>query len=115
MKKGIQYFVLGIEVIVVISLVRGLVSNLKAKNKLRDLRERKEKLVQEQGVLEKQLAKTKRKDYLEYVAREKLNLVKEGETLVIVDRQNKSQKNEKDQKMRDLSNWQKWRRVVLGW
>ncbi len=99
----------------VISLVRGLVSNLKAKNKLRDLRERKEKLVQEQGVLEKQLAKTKRKDYLEYVAREKLNLVKEGETLVIVDRQNKSQKNEKDQKMRDLPNWQKWRRVVLGW
>ncbi len=115
MNKVSRYLLLMVELLIVVSLVKNLAGTLKAKNMIKTLRNKKERLELRRKELKARLAKVKSGDYMEYVAREELNLVKPGEKLVIVDKEMLKSAENKDKKLEpELKNWQKWRRVILG-
>ncbi len=115
MKKTTRYLMLLVEVGVVISLSRGLIGALKTRDSLKDLEVEKKKLEEEKKTLEERLKEVKKPDYLEYVAREELNLTKPEETLVIVDKELLEKDEGKRGVMKEkLKNWQKWRLLILG-
>ena len=116
MKKISKYLVLGIEIVLVVSLVRGLRENLGAKDKLKSLEKRRNELRAEQKKLKDELVEVKSPEYLEKVAREELNLVKPGEVLVIVEKEKGDRtRDEGGKEEGSQPNWRKWIEVVLGW
>lgn len=64
-----------------------------------------EVITQENRALQEQLKEAKSAEYLERIARDKLGLVKDGETIVIVPQSSQKMSRTKTQ---DLPNWQKW-------
>lgn len=71
-------------------------------NRKKDL----EKVVSENSALEKELAKTKTDGYIEQIARNKLGLVKNGETVVLLPQAPGAITQSKFADTR--KNWQKW-------
>ncbi len=114
MSRWKSYLILVVEMVVVVSLGKSLIGVLRTRDKIKDLEARKAKLEEEGKILSHRLEKVQRKDYLEFVAREKLNLTKPGETLVIVSQKVGEKKMTENDKEEGLPNWKKWRRVILG-
>jgi len=63
-------------------------------------------LTQENQVLQQQLKEAKSPEYLERVARDKLGLVKDGETIVLLPQLHQNTVSGKD--IDDVPNWKKW-------
>lgn len=79
----------------------------------------KELLVSEQTKneeLREKLSEVQTREYLEMVARNELNMQKEGETVVVLEEDNLRSKEkgvrQKEDETKDVSNWEKWWRLV---
>lgn len=84
MKKIVLYGVIIFQILIIVSLVRGIEIAKRSKERIDDLENTKAKLVQEKIELEKKQKEVESEYYLEKVAREELHLSKPGETVVIV-------------------------------
>lgn len=73
-----------LQVLLIVSLGRGLWETLQSKRRIEQLKDKKERLVKEQGELTKEVEVVESEYYLEKIAREKLHLIKPGETVVLV-------------------------------
>jgi cell division protein FtsB len=84
MRKTVTYFILFFQILLIISLVKGVHGSLQSRERIAQLQARKEELVAKKGELEQRLAEVQSPLYLEKVARDELHLSKPGETVVIV-------------------------------
>ena len=62
--------------------------------------------------LKKQLEYYRSDEYVEKMAREKLLLQKEGETVILLPEQQSEGQSEEENKQTELSIWQKWVRLI---
>lgn len=58
--------------------------------------------------LKRRLEEAKTESFVERMAREKLGLVKEGETIVIVDKSQNSNLNDQEKPEENTPNWKRW-------
>lgn len=84
MKKIVLYGVIIFQILIIVSLVRGIEISRRSKERIDDLKKSKDKLLQDKTDLEKKQKEVESEYYLEKVAREELHLSKPGETVVIV-------------------------------
>lgn len=70
---------------------------------------------QENERLKQELSQAETPEFIERVAREKLGMVKEGETLVLLPKSQITNPNDqtKEEKEESLSNWKKWWRLFF--
>ena len=111
------YIVIIFQVILIVSLVRGIQLSLKSKERIEALSSTKQKLEDEQKKLVDQQAYVQTPYYLEKVARDELHLSKPGETVVIVPEsiQPSPDNGHGDlQNTQEMPNWQKWWEVLSG-
>lgn len=116
MKKFIHYGVVFIEILLLISLSRGLYETLSSRERIDNLQTQKEQLLQEEGDLQRELSYVESDYYIESVARNKLHLTRPGETLVLVDPAAIPEilGLEETLEVDDRENWQKWMEILFG-
>lgn len=115
-KKAVFLLTILISVIILVSLVKTIFKTFQSGKRLSRLGVEVESLEQEKEGLEKVLAQRKSEEFVEKEARDKLNLVKPGETLVVLESPEDAEKPtegvEKD--ISQLSNPQKWWDLFFG-
>ncbi|MEI8232915.1 MAG: septum formation initiator family protein [bacterium] len=116
MRRIILYVIIIFQIILIISLVRGIQLSRRSVSRIASMQETKEKLRLEQEKLKEEGKYVQSDYYLEKVAREELHLSKPGETVVIVpDSQIVSQLSEsKPLDQLEKPNWQKWLKIFTG-
>lgn len=111
----VLYGIIIFQVLLIISLVRGIQLSLRARGRIEGLEKKKEELVQEEKRLKAQEEYVQSPYYLEKVAREELHLAKPGETVVIVpDVSTQYAVRSEQEKAKEKPNWQKWWEVLMG-
>lgn len=116
MRKFVLYGVIIFQILLIISLLRGIQLSQRSKERIETMQQTREKLLAEREKLKQEREYVQSPFYLEEVARNELHLSKEGETVVIIpdslvvgeemDKQN-GQREERE-------NWQKWWSVLSG-
>ena len=116
MRKLALYGIIIFQVLMIISLVRGIQLSRLATGRIKDMESVKNKLVEEKNSLEKQREYVQSEFYLEKVARDELHLSREGETVVVVPEipQSNGDALEKPEEKVEKDNWQKWWDVLSG-
>src|SRR3989339_1957288 len=116
MRKLAQYGIIVFQILLIISLVRGVQLTLRSRERVTDLEKKKAELVKEEERLKAQEEYVQSPYYLEKVAREELHLAKPGETVVIVP--DSILQITDDSRQADTHteqpNWQKWWEVLSG-
>jgi len=116
MRKIVLYGIIFFQILLIISLVRGIQLSRKASERIASLEERKAKLQEEAEKIKQEGEYVQSEYYLEKVAREELNLSKPGESVVIIPEgvihENKEQRTSNIEEKRE--NWQKWWGVLSG-
>src|SRR3989339_834402 len=115
MRKLAQYGIIVFQILLIISLVRGVQLTLRSRERVTDLEKKKAELVKEEERLKAQEEYVQSPYYLEKVAREELHLAKPGETVVIVPESRKEELGIRNQELENLeekANWQKWWEVI---
>lgn len=110
LKRGIIVF----ELLLIVSLLRGIEMSKKSRGRVSELEKRREEASSRKEELEKRLEYVESEEYLEKVAREELNLAKEGETVVILPDQKQLQEQEEGEVVEEMTNWEKWKVVLFG-
>jgi len=111
-KKIISFFFILIGLYLIFSSGKSILYLLSTGNKIEDSKKNLTEVQKENLKLKKQLENVKSTAYLEKTAREKLNLVKDGETLVILPTTIPLLENEKKSPDR-TPNWKKWYRLFF--
>lgn len=118
MRKIVLYAVIIFQILLIISLVRGIQLSHRSKERIEVMQKTKDKLLLEQEKLKQEQEYVSSDFYLEKVAREELHLAKTGETVVIIpdnlmiNEENNTQDLANTQI--DKPNWQKWFEVLSG-
>ena len=116
MRRIVLYGVIIFQLLLIVSLIRGIQISRKSSERIAGLEERKAQLLQESQKIKEEGEYVKSPYYLEKVARDELNLSKPGETVVIVPDSVKvsvSQAEDKEE-VEEKENWQKWWEVLSG-
>ena len=92
----------------IIGLSRSLISVLGRKNILRERIEELTRLKNANEELKKKLAEVQAPEFVEREARNKLNLSKEGETVILVDQTESTSNTPASLTPLSSSNWKKW-------
>ncbi len=114
--KTLVYVVLVIQVIVIISLIRGLFESYKTKERVAMLLDTKAKLEVEHAKLVKEANYVASEYYLEKVAREELQRAKEGESVVIIPRneeENLDMSVRKEKTRLSVEAWRQWWELLV--
>lgn len=116
MKKFIRYGIIFIEILLLISLGRGLYETLSSRQRIDNLRSRKEQFLQKEDNLKKELSYVDSDYYIESVARNKLHLTKPGEILLLIDPAviPETFGFKVSEEVDDRENWQKWMEILFG-
>lgn len=116
MRRIILYGVLLLQLLLIVSLSRGLWDTVHSRQRIDALYEKKTRLLREEDRLRQELRVVESDYYIEKIARETLHLAKPGEILVIVDENTiPSILGEQDVKEpEEKSNWKKWMEVLFG-
>ncbi len=116
MRKFVLYGVIIFQILLIVSLVRGIQLSARSKERIEGMQQTKEKLLAEREKLKQEQEYVQSPFYLEEVARNELHLSKEGETVVIIpdnliigEEMGKQEENREERE-----NWQKWWDVVSG-
>ena len=113
MKKALSLLVTAICLIFIFNLSKELLRLSKADERIDQAEQKKEELKLENWQLKRELAYRQTEEFLEKEIRDKLLMVKEGETMVIVPAGSidiaSSSVDTKDRK--ELDNWEKWLEV----
>jgi len=111
-KGYILYLVVLVLVLIAVSLVRNILRISQAENRVGDVRDRVENLKQENEKLKDELGKVEGEAYVEFQARDKLGLTKEGEIVVVLPKEDVlrkiAPKIEEEEEFLPESTWQKW-------
>ena len=102
-----MYLIIIIQLVIVVSLVKGLFSSIAAGKRVDELLLKKQKLTEEKSNLEGKKGEVESEYYLEKVAREQLHLVKPGEVVVMTPEIKNDGSNKTEDKAED-KNWGKW-------
>lgn len=115
-KRAIFFITVLISVIVLISLLKTIYKTYQSGKRLSTLGVEVESLEKEKEDLEKILAERKSDEFVEKEARDKLNLVKPGETLVVPATTEDTEESAKDAEgqIAQLTNPQKWWYLFFG-
>lgn len=116
MRKIVLYGVIIFQILLIISLIRGIQISRKSSERIGSLEERKEQLLKESQKIREEREYVQSLYYLEKVARDELNLSKPGETVVIVPEVVINQNKEREISNIEgaKANWQKWWEVLSG-
>lgn len=117
MRRVGQYAIIVFQVLLIVSLVRGIQLSKRSDARIASLQGEKARLLAEQDRLETQKDYVESPYYLEKVARDELHLGKPGETVVIVPDSRKQEIGTRDQDLEvetEKANWQKWWEVLSG-
>ncbi|OGD89481.1 hypothetical protein A3I53_03575 [Candidatus Curtissbacteria bacterium RIFCSPLOWO2_02_FULL_40_13b] len=113
MKRNFLLFVVFlVGIILVVNSLRRLVSFRSTAQQVKDAEKRLETLKKESESLKRELEYKKSQDFAESEIRNRLGLVKEGETVVILPKDEKSNKNGENEVA--IPNWQKWWNLFFG-
>lgn len=108
----IRLLFLFVGVVVIIGLSRSVVDLWQRRGIVNEREAELRKLQEEQRALTKQLEEATSSAFVEKVAREKLGLVKDGETVVIMDKTETRDKRQETGEQ-DLPNWKQWWRLFF--
>jgi cell division protein FtsB len=112
MRKYWLWVVIIVQVLLIVSLVRSLITTSNANHRVEELEQKKIELENTRIDLENKKRQVQSEYYLEKVAREQLNLVKLGETVVIVSElEGEIEQEIYEEEMK--SNWRLWLEVFL--
>jgi cell division protein FtsB len=116
MRRFVLYGVIIFQILLIISLVRGIQLSARSKERIEGMQQTKEKLLAEREKLKQEQEYVQSPFYLEEVARNELHLSKEGETVVIIPDSLivAEDVNRRDETREEKENWQKWWEVVSG-
>lgn len=117
LRRLFQWGILLIGVLLAVSLVNSVFSELKVKNEINSQQERLEELKNKNQELKTNLEAVKSDAFIEKIARDKLGLAKEGETVVVLPseeilKQISPQSKEEEESLPD-PNWKKWLKVFF--
>jgi cell division protein FtsB len=115
MRRFVLYGVIVFQILLIVSLVRGIQLSQRSKERIESMQQTKEKLLAEREKLTQEQEYVQSPFYLEEVARNELHLSKSGETVVIIPEdlivvENSQQAEPKAEK----PNWEKWWGVLSG-
>lgn len=113
--KIINLIIIIAGVFVIVNLTRSINELLHAGDRIKEIEYQVNQLKQRNNQLKKQLAEVQSPQYLEKIARDKLGLAKEGETVVILPQNSsiESRQTSSAEVEKNLPNWQKWRRLFF--
>ncbi len=116
MRKIVLYGIIIFQILLIVSLIRGIQISRKSSERIAGLEATKEKLLQESQKIKDESEYVQSSFYLEKVARDELNLSKPGETVVIVPDgvMIGVGKEEKQEVQVEKANWMKWWEVLRG-
>ena len=116
MRKIVLYGVIIFQIILIISLVRGIQLSMRTKERITSLEGKKQQLENEAKELKTREEYVESPYYLEKGAREELQLSKPGETVVIVpDIYSTVETDRREaEDLKEKANWQKWWDVLSG-
>ena len=117
MKKLLLYGVIIFQILIIVSLVRGMTISKRSARRIASMQETKKKLEEERDKLKKEQENVNSEYYLEKVAREELHLTKPGETVVIVPESILigTQTNDVEEKVLEVKpNWMLWFEILSG-
>jgi|SaaInlV_120m_DNA_4_1040238.scaffolds.fasta_scaffold27076_2 cell division protein FtsB len=116
MNKYLKWGIIGFQVVLIVSLVKGIEKSKHSRGRVESLLEEKQELGNQRAELLEKLEYVQGEDYLEKIARDELNLAKEGEVVVIVpeDSDQFSVISSQEEKTAKKTNWEKWLDVILG-
>lgn len=113
-KKLIRYLILVFGIYLVVFLSRDLFQLLKKKERIKKMEEKIETLRLGNEELGERLEYVESDQFIEKEARDKLNMAKEGETIVILPETLKLRGQESETSPEEnLPNWQQWLRLFL--
>lgn len=116
MRKIVLYGVIIFQILLTISLIRGIQVSRKSSERIASLEATKAQLLQESERIKAEEEYVKSPYYLEKVARDELNLSKPGETVVIVPESVRTAVGKREDKevVEEKENWRKWWDVLSG-
>ena len=117
MKKLLLYGVIIFQILIIVSLVRGMTISKRSASRIESMQDTKKKLEEERDKLKKEQENVNSEYYLEKVAREELHLTKPGETVVIVPESILigTQTNDVGEKVLEVKpNWMLWFEILSG-
>jgi cell division protein FtsB len=113
-KKPIQILIIIIGIALIVSLSRSILKMFKAKDELRLAEQKIEELQKEAASLTEKREFYQSEEFIEQEARNKLNMAKEGETVVVLPPNLKEILGEKEnQPQTPLPNWRQWLSLFL--
>jgi len=111
--------VFGLGFFLVVSLSRSIYLNWDSQKRIETKRQEVEDLEKEVGFLEEEIEFYQSEGFLEEEARNRLQLVKPGETLIVVPEEAQKELNERvsqiesESENRSPNNWQEWAKLFL--
>lgn len=113
-RKPIQILMIVIGIALIVSLSRSILKMFRAKDELRLAEQKIEELQEEAAGLTEKREFYQSEEFIEQEARNKLNMVKEGETVVVLPPNLKEVLGEKEnQPQVQLPNWHQWLNLFL--
>jgi cell division protein FtsB len=115
--KAIVYAMLIFQVLIIISLVRGLQESYKSRERVELLEKKRILLVEENQKLQEDVSYVQSSYYIEKVAREELQRAKPGEQVVILPENQRVSETMPDLEERvdkELKNWEKWWELLVN-
>ena len=112
--RFVQILIIIIGIGLIVNLSRSIFKLLQASGQLKKAEQKVLKLEKETELLAQKKELFQSQDFIEQEARNKLNMVKEGETVVILPPNVKEVLGEKEnQKSEPLPNWRQWLNLFL--
>jgi cell division protein FtsB len=112
-KRWVVFLVLLLGSLIIFNLIRSIIGLLGAEKKVGEAEKRVGELALEQEELLKKREYFESEEFVESVARDKLNLAREGETVVILPEEEERGEGGEESVL-ETPNWQKWL-ALFGW
>jgi cell division protein FtsB len=114
LKKFMQFIAIILGVGLIVNLTRDIWQLVKAKDQIRVAEQRVVQLEEENRILKEKQKYYASQEFVEEEARNKLNMAKPGETIVVLPKTAQGSGNNGGQNLHpDLPNWQKWVRLFF--
>lgn len=110
MRKTLVYGIIIFQLALIGSLIRGLQLSYKSKERLVEMSNTRDKLVQDNTQLNSEIKYVESDYYVEKVARDELHLARPGEKVVIIPEteQIREEAQQSNNNHVETANWQKW-------
>jgi len=113
-KKPIQVLIIVIGIVLIVSLSRSILKMFRAKDELKLAEQKIEELQKEAAILTEKKDFYQSEEFIEQEARNKLNMVKEGETVVVLPPNLKELLGGRENQPQILlPNWRQWLNLFL--